>query len=139
MTLLSSADRGICLAQGNCEDETTKVGSPFSTGSQTGTSTPHAVRDGKSAKVKLSIADYKNFKTTGVKPAARPSTTTPDAKIPSNTANRKVTHIRNTSTTSVDTSMSRVSSFEGGDTRSAGIGANINDSTAEKNTARDEK
>lgn len=77
LTLLSSADRGICLAQGNWEEEEiNKAGSPFSTGSQTGTSTPLAVRDGKSAKVKLSIADYKNFKTTGVKPTPRPSTAT---------------------------------------------------------------
>lgn len=139
LTLLSSADRGICLAQGNCDDETTKAGSPISTGSQTGTSTPHAVRDGKSAKVKLSIADYKNFKTTGVKPAPRPSTATPDAKVPSDTPNRKSIHTRNTSAVSIDIPMSRVPSFEGGDNRPNGTSISFNDSRPEKNTMREEK
>jgi len=139
LTLLSSADRGICLAQGTLEDEAAKVGSPFSTGSQTGTSTPRAVRDGKGAKVKLSIADYKNFKTTGVKPAPRPSTATPEAKVPSDTPHRKPTHTRNTSAVSIDASMSRVSSFEGSDIKPNGTITSSNDPRAEKTATREER
>ncbi|KAH8590128.1 hypothetical protein B0O99DRAFT_310977 [Bisporella sp. PMI_857] len=138
MTLQSNADRGIAIAQGNWE-EIIKSNSPVSAGSQTGTSTPNATRDSKTPKVKLSIADYKNFKTSGVKPSPKPSTSTTETKTGNGTVDRNSMHSRNTSAVSITTPMSRVSSTEGGELRANGIGGRAKSHKTEQFSSKEEK
>lgn len=116
MTLISNADRGVGYAHGNWE-ETINAKSPLSAEAPSSTSTPNPPRDSRKPAVKMSIADYKNLKSTGVKPSPRPSAGTPESRPGADTAERSLTHSRNTSAVSVNTPMARVLSFEGGDQR----------------------
>ncbi|KAG9242713.1 hypothetical protein BJ878DRAFT_544001 [Calycina marina] len=137
LTLQSSADRGICLAQGNWWEEPLKAGTPGSAGSQTGTSTPQAFKETKTPKVKLSLGDYKNFKSTGVKPVPRPPTATANGKLPGDIDGRKSLHSRNMSAVSVTMPMFRVSSVEGTEIRANGIETRPNSLVVNKITKRD--
>jgi hypothetical protein len=123
MTLISNADRGVGYAHGNWE-ESINAKSPSSAELPSSTSTPNPLRDSKKPPaVKMSIADYKSLKTTGVKPSPRPSAATPESRPGADTADRNLGHSRNTSAVSVNTPMARVPSFEGGDQRQNGPGA----------------
>jgi hypothetical protein len=112
MTLLSNGDRGVGVARGDWEDDITGANmetSPGSGGAGSNTTTPNPFKDSKKPAVKMSIADYKNLKQSGIKPSPRPQvgTPTPDPS-------RGPGHSRNTSAVSaVGTPMSRGPSFEG--------------------------
>jgi hypothetical protein len=122
MTLISNADRGVGYAHGNWEDSfNTK--SPLSAEVPSSTSTPNPARDSRKPAVKMSIADYKNLKTTGVKPSPRPISATPEPRSNNGAPEHKSTHSRNTSAMSATTPMARVPSFEGPATKPNGVGA----------------
>lgn len=112
MTLISNGDRGVGHTTGNWQ-EGTSLSPPLSAGAQSNTSTPNAQRDPKKPSVKMSIADYKNLKTTGVKPPPRPSTSTPGSNQKSDVADHKPGHTRNISSASNDTPIGSVASLEG--------------------------
>ena len=136
MTLISNGDRGVGSTRGNLED-LTSAGSPLSTGSQNGT--PNGVRETKTPKVKLSISDYKNFKTTGVKPSPKTATPTFPESKPKETVDRKLMHSRNTSATSVTIPMTRLSSFEGSDPKPNGASGGTNSRRVERPTVKGDK
>lgn len=121
MTLISNADRGVGYAAGNWED-TIYNKSPSSADLLSGTPTPNPARDSRKPAMKMSIADYKNLKTTGVKPSPRPAVT-PESRLGNGGADHRSTHSRNTSAVSDGTPMGRVPSFEGPGSSQNGIGA----------------
>ncbi len=112
MTLLSNGDRGVGVARGDWEDDITgaNIGaSPGSGGARSNTTTPNPFKDSKKPAVKMSIADYKNLKQSGIKPSPRPQvgTPTPDPS-------RGPGYARNTSAVpAIGTPMSRRASLEG--------------------------
>jgi hypothetical protein len=110
MTLISNGDRGVGHTAGNWQDEMNDS-PPLSAGAQSGTGTPNSQKDPKKPSVKMSIADYKNRKTTGLKPLPGPSAPTPEAKRGSDGNEYKPGHARNTSSASIGTPMARVPSL----------------------------
>jgi len=111
MTLITEGDRGVGFARGNWQEDM-NAKSTFSAEAQSSVTTPNPVKESrKPPAVKLSIADYKNFKTTGVKPSPRASATTPESR-PRNETTDRPAHSRNVSAVSV-TPMARVPSIEG--------------------------
>jgi len=90
------------------------------------TTTPNDSRvDLKKPAVKMSIADYKNMKVTGVKPPPRPAAATPDSRVRYDGPERPG-HQRNASNVSESTPMARVSSLEGpGEHRKNGASAAV--------------
>lgn len=112
MTLISSGDRGVGHTAANWQDDM-NASPPPSAGAHSSSGTPNAVRDPKKPAVKMSIADYKNMKTTGLKPPPGAPTATPESKRGSDATEYRPGHTRNTSSTSVDTPMARISSLEG--------------------------
>lgn len=116
MTLISNADRGVGYAHGNWADAI-NAKSPGNTEAPSNTSTPNPVRDARKPAVKMSIADYKSLKSSGVKPSPRILAATPESR-----PRTEAGHSRNTSAASVSTPMGRVPS-EGRDQRHHGAGA----------------
>jgi len=126
MTLITEGDRGVGFARGNWQEDI-NAKSPFSAEAQSSVTTPNPVKDSrKPPAVKISIADYKNFKTTGVKPSPRASAATPESR-PRNETTDKATHSRNASAVSV-TPMVRVPSIEG-DQRTTGASSAVKPKT----------
>jgi hypothetical protein len=123
MTLISNGDRGVGHTAGDWQDEMNNS-PPLSTGAQSSAGTPNSQKDLKKPSVKMSIADYKIRKTAGLKPPPGPSTTTPDSKRGSDTAEHRPGHTRTTSTASIDTHMARVPSLDG-DHKRNGAGAPV--------------
>jgi hypothetical protein len=116
MTLISSGDRGVGYTAANWQDDM-DASPPLSAGVQSSSGTPNAHREPKKPAVKMSIADYKNMKTTGIKPIPGPPTATPESKRGSDTAEYRPGHARNTSSASIDTPMARIPSLEGDNRR----------------------
>jgi hypothetical protein len=112
MTLISSGDRGVGHTAANWQDDMNSS-PPLSAGAQSSSGTPNANRDPKKPAVKISIADYKNRKTTGVKGLPGPASATPESKRGPDASEYRAGHARNTSSTSIDTPMARVPSLEG--------------------------
>jgi hypothetical protein len=133
MTLVSNADRGVGYAHGNWE-ESSNAKSPLSAEAPSSTSTPNPAKDSRKPAVKMSIADYKNLKTTGVKPSPRPISATPEPRSNSGAPDHKSTHSRNTSAVSASTPMARVPSFEEAAVKQNGVGANSKVDKALQNT-----
>jgi hypothetical protein len=109
MTLISNGDRGVGHTAGNWQDEMNDS-PPLSAGAQSGTGTPNSQKDPKKPSVKMSIADYKNRKTTGFKPLPGPSAPTTEAQRGSDGNGSRSGHARNTSSASIGTPMARVPS-----------------------------
>ena len=124
MTLISNADRGVGYAQGNWEDTINASSSAAKAPSSISTPDPLS-HSRKPAAVKMSIADYKNRKTTGVKPSPRADEPTTERRLRADSADRKPEHSRNTSATSISAPMARVPSFEGENQRQNGLGADL--------------
>ena len=119
MTFLSNGDRGVGVAQGNWLEEVQNGKSPWSAGARSSTTTPNPFKDSKKPALKMSIADYKNLKQSGVKPSPRPAASaTPETRP-------KLGHSRNTSAISTGTPMARVPSLEGGEVKLNGVGAKV--------------
>jgi hypothetical protein len=138
VTLISNADRGVGYAQGNW-DEAINAKSPSNGDLPSSTSTPNPARDSRKVPaVKMSIADYKNLKTTGTKPSPRPAAGTPESRPRNDAHDRNHTHSRNTSNVSVNTPMARGPSFEGGDHRPNGVGASIKNTRIQQISPRSE-
>jgi hypothetical protein len=108
VTLISTGDRGVGHTAANWQDDTNSS-PPLSAGAQSSSGTPSTHRDPKKPAVKISLSDYKNKKTTGMKSPIE----TPEAKISSNAAKYNPGHARNTSSTSIDTPMARIPSLLG--------------------------
>lgn len=108
------------MAQGNWLEEEEQNGrSPWSAGARSSTTTPNPFKDSKKPALKMSIADYKNLKQSGVKPSPRPATSaTPETRP-------KMGHSRNTSAVSAGTPMAKVPSLEGGEVRLNGVSAKL--------------
>ncbi|TAQ84309.1 hypothetical protein B7494_g7363 [Chlorociboria aeruginascens] len=123
MTLISHSDRGVGHVEGNWQESVYQI-SPPSTDARSNTTTPNPSRDSRKPAVKMSIADYKNLKQTGIKPSPKPPAGTPESRPRNNHPDRAPGHSRNISSIATDTPMSRVPSFEGGE-RKNGIGANL--------------
>lgn len=115
MTLVSSGDRGVGHTAANWQDDMDSS-PPLSAGALSSSGTPNANREPKKPSVKMSIADYKNRKSTGLKPRPGP-TPTPESKRESDANDYRPGHTRHTSSVSTDTPMARVSSLEGDNVR----------------------
>ncbi|KAM3078106.1 hypothetical protein ACMFMF_004517 [Clarireedia jacksonii] len=101
MTLLSDTDRELQIPQGDWQEDTTESPSN-SAGMGSSLGTPQ--RD--PSKPKMSMADYKNLKQSGIRPPPRHPTSTPESSRPQG-------HARTSSNISNATPMARVPSFEG--------------------------
>ena len=112
MTLISNGDRGVGHTAANWQDDMDSS-PPLSAGAQSSSGTPNASRDPKKPALKMSIADYKNRKTTGVKVLPGPASATPESKRGPDVSEYQAGHARNTSSTSIGTPMARVPSLEG--------------------------
>lgn len=133
MTLISSGDRGVGHTTGDWQDEMNSS-PPMSTGAQSSAGTPNSQKDLKKPAVKMSIADYKIRKTTGLKPPPGLTTTPPDSKRGSDTAEHRPGHTRTTSTASIDTHMARVPSLDGDHKLN---GAGVQAKTSQKDTTQE--
>ena len=122
MTMLWDGNRGVARADGDWQNQINGR-SPASLAARSSTTTPNPARETKIPSKKISIADYKNMKKTGVKPSPRPAV---DAEA-------KPGHSRNTSAVSLGTPMSRLPSFEGApEVKQNGASASVNSAKTEK-------
>lgn len=71
MTLISSGSRGVARTEGDWQARI-EGRSPASIAARSSTTTPNPAKEAKVASKKISIADYKNMKKTGVRPSPRP-------------------------------------------------------------------
>jgi hypothetical protein len=128
-TMISAGNRGVGVAVGASEWQDQINGkSPYSM-ARSSTTTPNPARESRKPANKMSIADYKNMKQTGIKPSPKP--------VAADSVN--LGHSRNTSAIS-GAPMERVPSLEGGlggEVKQVSGGASFNSVTSARPTAKE--
>jgi hypothetical protein len=127
-TMISAGNRGVGVAVGASEWQDQINGkSPYSM-VRSSTTTPNPTRESRKPANKMSIADYKNMKQTGIKPSPKPVAA--DSVNPG--------HSRNTSAVS-GAPMERVPSLEGGlgEVKQVSAGASFNSVTSARPAAKE--